>query len=187
MMFLVKADGTRESLSKQHWVPIHVNGTAKMYTTQMVISEGMVKIIHTMRMALMTAIVYGFAVDKGYGHTHWNQKFLQVNYNYLIFDIIHLLSGLFPHITKFSSEDSEINLKTNNHNISLYCETDRRLIISWEKENGTVRHTASGAGTNLTLTNLRPEDAGNYRCVVRGLFHGNCYSNYAAITINGND
>ena len=74
-MYLVKGDGTSEALTQQVWIPIQVNGTARMYTTQMNIPEGMVKIVHHMQMALMSAIVYGFVGDKGYGHTGWNRKF----------------------------------------------------------------------------------------------------------------
>ena len=106
----------------------------------------------------------------------------------MIYCIVYLLIGLFPYVTKLSlSEESEIKLRTKNHNVSLFCETDRRLDISWERDNGIIPHTASGLGSNvLTLINLRPEDAGSYRCVAKDLFFGNCSSDYVKITINGN-
>ena len=69
------------------------------------------------------------------------------------------------------------------------CKTDSRFVIIWEKENGSITHDDSASGINssvLTLINLRPEDAGNYRCVVKDSFYGNCISDYATITINGN-
>ena len=75
VMYMVTAEGLHESLDAQQWVPIRVNGRTKMYTTQMNVSEGIVKIIHTMPSALMTVVAYGFAKDKGYGHVGWNQKF----------------------------------------------------------------------------------------------------------------
>ena len=75
IMYTVTAEGLHESLDAQQWVPIRVNGAARMYTTQMNISERMVKIIHTMPIALMTVVAYGFASGKGYSHAGWNQKF----------------------------------------------------------------------------------------------------------------
>ena len=75
VMYLVTAEGIHESLETQRWVPIkNNNGETKMYAAQMNISEGMVKIIHTMPGALMTVVVYGFNNDKSYGHIGWNQK-----------------------------------------------------------------------------------------------------------------
>ena len=74
-MYMVTAEGLHQSLVAQTWVPIRVSGGAKMYTTQINILEGMVKIIHTMPGAQMTVVAYGFAKDKGYGHVGWNQKF----------------------------------------------------------------------------------------------------------------
>ena len=75
VMYVVTAEGLHESLDAQQWVPIMVNGGTKMYTTQMNVSEGIVKIIHTMPSAMMTVVAYGFTKDKGYGHVGWNQKF----------------------------------------------------------------------------------------------------------------
>ena len=75
VMYMVTAEGLHQSLEEQTWVPIRVNGRAKMYTTKMNVSKGMVKIIHTMPGALMTVVAYGFTEDKGYGHVGWNQKF----------------------------------------------------------------------------------------------------------------
>jgi len=69
----------------------------------------------------------------------------------------------------------------------LSCETDRRLFIEWERKNDTIPNRTSGISTNvLTLVNLKPEDAGDYRCVVSDPAHGSCDSSYARITINGN-
>ena len=100
---------------------------------------------------------------------------------------IFFITGSFPHIVNPPS-DQVINLEANDHNISLLCETDRRLFITWEKENDTIAlDRANGINSgNLTLISLQPEDAGNYRCVVRGSFYGSCSSDYATITINGN-
>ena len=68
------------------------------------------------------------------------------------------------------------------------CETDSRFVVTWEKESGNITHDrANGINSSiLTLINLHPEDAGNYRCVVEDSFYENCISDYATITINGN-
>ena len=94
--------------------------------------------------------------------------------------------GSFPHIIN-PPLNQVINLEANNHNVSLHCETDKRLFITWEKENDNIIFDrANGINSSiLTLINLQPEDAGNYRCVVKDSFYGNCSSDYATITING--
>lgn len=60
--------------------------------------------------------------------------------------------------------------------------------ITWERGNGSIAlDRANGINSNiLTLINLQPEDAGEYRCVVKNLFYGNCSSDYATMTIKGN-
>ena len=89
MMYLVTAEGIQESLDSQQWVQIKVNSTEVMYATQMKISEGMVKIIHTMSLAEMGVIVYGFANNKGYGHVGWNfstgwLRIIIIYYNHVV-------------------------------------------------------------------------------------------------------
>ena len=98
-------------------------------------------------------------------------------------------TGSFPHIENApSTDDQPIELRANNHNYSLFCKTDKRLFVTWKKGNDSVsldRAIGIDSG-NLTLINLQPEDAGNYRCVVRDSFGGECSSDYATISINGN-
>ena len=68
MIYLI-ANGVNESLSTQQWTPILVNNVNKAYITQVnIFQEGIVKISHANSKALMTAMVYGFAFNKGYGH-----------------------------------------------------------------------------------------------------------------------
>ena len=101
--------------------------------------------------------------------------------------ILYFITGSFPHIES-PPLTQVVNLETNNYNVSLSCETDSRFVVTWEKENGNIAHDrANGINSNiLTLINLHPEDAGNYRCMVEDSFYGNCISDYATITINGN-
>ena len=98
-----------------------------------------------------------------------------------------IITGSFPHIAN-PPATQVINLETSNHNVSLSCDTDSRFVITWEKENGIITHDrANGINSStLTLINLRPQDAGNYRCVVEDSFYGDCSSDYATITVTGN-
>ena len=68
---------------------------------------------------------------------------------------------------------------------SLTCEADEAISYNWERQSGSIPSGAIGVNTNtLTIINLQPEDAGNYRCVAANS-NGNVTSNYATINING--
>ena len=81
--------------------------------------------------------------------------------------------------------DKIITLLNNYTNVSLTCEAEGALSYNWERQNGVIPSDSTGVNTNtLTLINLQPEDAGNYRCVATNA-SGSSESNYAAITIFG--
>ena len=67
MIYLISG-GVNRSLATQQWVPIQVNSITEAYATQVRISEGVTHIVHTDAAAQMMIIVYGFAVNDGYGH-----------------------------------------------------------------------------------------------------------------------
>ena len=67
MIYLV-VGGVNRSLVTQQWVPIQVNNIIEAYATQVRIPEGITQVIHTDPAAQMTAIVYGFTINDGYGH-----------------------------------------------------------------------------------------------------------------------
>ena len=70
-------------------------------------------------------------------------------------------------------------------NLSLTCEADGAWFYKWERQNDIIPSDSTGVNTNtLTLINLRPEDAGNYQCVVSNDAEIR-ESNYANIAING--
>ena len=78
-----------------------------------------------------------------------------------------------------------IELFTNFTNLTLTCEADGALSYNWERQNDLIPSDSTGMNTNtLTLINLQPEDAGNYRCVATNA-SGSTASDYANITING--
>ena len=81
--------------------------------------------------------------------------------------------------------DTVIQLFTNFTNHTLTCEADGALSYRWEKENNVIPSDSTGVNTNtLTLINLRPGDAGKYRCVATNA-HWNNKSSYATVTIFG--
>ena len=78
-----------------------------------------------------------------------------------------------------------IELYSNFTNHTLTCEADRALFYRWEREIINIPSDSIGVNTNtLTLINLQPEDAGNYRCVATNA-SGSSESNYATVIING--
>ena len=80
-----------------------------------------------------------------------------------------------------------INLVNDSTNVSLTCEANGALCYTWEREDGVLVSNSTVAGvnnTNITLINIRPEDAGNYQCVAINT-HGHNKSDNATVTING--
>ena len=81
------------------------------------------------------------------------------------------------------SVDRDIQLFTNFTNHTLTCEADGASSYNWERQNDVIPSDSIGVNTNtLTLINLQPEDAGNYRCVAANST-GSSRSNYAVITM----
>ena len=80
---------------------------------------------------------------------------------------------------------TDIQLFTNFTNHTLTCVADGASSYNWERQNGVIPSNFTGVNTNtLTLINLQPEGAGNYRCVATNA-SGSTASNYSSITING--
>ena len=78
-----------------------------------------------------------------------------------------------------------ITLVNDTTIVSLTCEADGATSYGWERQNGSIPSGAIGVNTNaLTIINLQPEDAGNYRCVATNA-SGSTQSSYATLTING--
>ena len=109
-------------------------------------------------------------------------------YNGLYYDIyskfIFLCVGNLPVISK-NPVHASVDLKHNSKNLTLTCEADRATSYNWERQSGSIPSGAIGVNTNtLTIINLQPEDAGNYRCVATNA-SGSSYSEYAAIIVKG--
>ena len=74
-----------------------------------------------------------------------------------------------------------VHLSTNNYNLSLICEANGAASYIWDRLTGNIPSAAIGVYTNtLTIINLKPEDAGKYRCVATNDCGGSL-SDYATI------
>ena len=93
---------------------------------------------------------------------------------------VDILPTFFVHPT-----DKSITIKYKIIMISLTCEAIEASSYIWEKQNGSISHSAHGVNNNtLRFTDLQYEDAGYYRC--RAINNaGESFSKYASISITG--
>ena len=81
--------------------------------------------------------------------------------------------------------NTTVTLVNDTTSVSLTCEVDGATSYNWERQSGSIPSGATGVNTNtLTIINLTPEDAGNYRCVATNA-SGSSESDYGNLTING--
>ena len=79
-----------------------------------------------------------------------------------------------------------INLMVNNFNLSMQCGNYSDYFnYQWDMKNGSFDSRAQGINSHqLTITNLKPDDAGEYRCVMSNST-GRLLSDYVSVTIKG--
>ena len=80
MISVTYGGGLKQSLGSQNWVPIISRNVTEAYACQVTISHDVFEVAHSNDLALMTVVVYGFAVylgtdernfAEGYGHPGW--------------------------------------------------------------------------------------------------------------------
>ena len=79
-----------------------------------------------------------------------------------------------------------VNLTMNNYNLTMKCLTSMsNFNYKWIKKNDVLPSRAQGINTSqLTIVNLKPEDSGDYQCVMSNST-GTISSNFSAIKIMG--
>jgi len=78
-----------------------------------------------------------------------------------------------------------IVLTSDSDSLLLTCQAVGGTSYYWEKQDSDIGSGTAILNTNtLTLDNITPEAAGDYRCVVSN-GSNNTFSDYAKITING--
>ena len=74
----------------------------------------------------------------------------------------------------------------NNYNLTIKCLSSiSNLNYKWIKRNDVLPSRAQGVNTSqLTIVNLKPEDSGDYQCVMSNST-GTISSNFSTINIRG--
>ena len=77
-------------------------------------------------------------------------------------------------------------LNTSNFTLTMRCiSEDNNSNYEWEKRNSQLPSRINGAHSPcLTVLNLMPEDAGEYRCIISNST-GRIASDYTTLTVNG--
>ena len=79
-----------------------------------------------------------------------------------------------------------VNLTVNDYNLTMKClPNNNNFNYNWIKKNEALPSRAKGANTSqLTITNLKPEDSGDYQCVMSNST-GTISSNFSTVSITG--
>ena len=82
--------------------------------------------------------------------------------------------------------DPVVNLTVNNYKLTIKClPNNSNFNYKWIKKNEALPPRAQGASTSqLTITNLKPEDSGYYQCVMSNNT-GTVRSNFSAVKVKG--
>ena len=93
----------------------------------------------------------------------------------------------FPAIILHPSSKTMFWTQIKSTNMTLTCMANETSSYYWERQNGNIPFTSIGVRTNtLTLINVKPEDAGRYRCVAFVCnIVSHSFSNYATVSVNG--
>ena len=90
-----------------------------------------------------------------------------------------------PPVITIHPNDTMVALASDTTSVSLSCEADGATSYKWERHGRNFPSGTKAVNTDtLTIINLTPEDAGNYRCVATNA-SGSSTSDYAQLNING--
>ena len=96
------------------------------------------------------------------------------------------LHPLGPPVKPTVNVSSPVHLNVSNFTLSMKCITeDNNFNYTWEKKNDDLSLQATGVNSPcLNIFNLRPEDSGDYRCVMSNST-GRLASDYAKLIVHG--
>ena len=98
--------------------------------------------------------------------------------------IVCFIIGAKPIITAHPNS-AVVNITSDHESLSLACKAEGATSYCWERQSGTIPSGATGKNNQtLTLVNIKPVDAGNYRCAV-GNKSDKSYSEYSIVMIKG--
>ena len=106
---------------------------------------------------------------------------------YAKFSFILLLNTDPPDPPTVSTSAIPINLTTNNYNLSLECEImpDNGFHYEWVKRSKPLpMERIQVHSSRMTIKNLKPEDSGDYRCIVSNST-GAIRSQYKKVVVTG--
>ena len=82
--------------------------------------------------------------------------------------------------------DPVVNLTVNDYNLTMKCLPNKNNFnYKWIKKNDVLPSRAQGVNSSqLTIVNLKPEDSGDYQCVMSNNT-GTISSNFSTVSIRG--
>lgn len=97
-----------------------------------------------------------------------------------MYDIV--LGPLIPRVEVYPV----VNLTFNNFNLTMRClPHSKDLRYEWRKKDSTLpSRTLAAHSSYLTIVNLKPEDAGDYQCIVSNST-GKVISEFSTVEIKG--
>ena len=112
--------------------------------------------------------------------------FLQVKICICNAKCIYICTYVDPPSPPVVMTDPVVNLTVNNYNLTMKCLPNKNnFTYKWIKKNEVLPSRAQGVNSSqLTIVNLKPEDSGDYQCVMSNNT-GTISSNFYTVNIRG--